>query len=229
MKILIVEDEIIPANYLKKLLEVEGYKVLENVEKGADAIRIAKQKNPDIILMDVMLEDNISGCDAALEISKHNSNILIVFLTAYSDKEMINFAIASKAFGYLLKPYRDKEILATLSLAEAHLKNRLIKTEEEKESTIVTLRGNYTFHTDRHALHYHSEKVNLGPQALNLISLLCKHKHRTLHSEMILNTLWETPMSAQALRSLVYRIRESTIPEIILNSSKTGYQIGLKM
>ncbi len=228
MKILIVEDEIIPANYLKELLTLEGYDVLESVEKGADAIRVAKQQKPDIILMDVMLEDNISGCDAALEISRYNPEILIVFLTAYSDKEMIDFAIASRAFGYLLKPYREKEILATLALAKAQIKNLLIKTDDVNTQKVVTLIGNYTFHTEKDMLFHHSQKINLGPQATKLIGLLCQHKHQTLYTETIINTLWETPTSHQALRSLVYRIRELTIPEIILNSSKTGYQIGLK-
>ena len=229
MKILIVEDEIIPANYLKKLLEFEGYEVLESVETGSDAIRIAKQENPDVILMDVMLEDNISGCDAALEISRYNLKILIVFLTAYSDKEMIDFAVDSKAFGYLLKPYRDKEILATLALAQSHINDLLLNTKKNSPSTIVRLIGDYSFHTDKHALFNHSRKVYLGSKALNLIALLCKNKHCSLQAEAILDTLWERPMSLQALRSLVYRIRKATTPEIILNNSKTGYQIGLKI
>lgn len=229
MKILIVEDEIIPANYLKKLLESEGYEVLESVETGSAAIRIAKQENPDVILMDVMLEDNLSGCDAALEIRKCNPQILIIFLTAYSDKEMIDFAVDSKAFGYLLKPYRDKEILATLALAQSHINDIVLNTEKNSHSTIVKLIGDYSFHTDKHALFHHSKKVYLGSKALDLIALLCKNKHRSLQAEAILDILWDKPMSLQALRSLVYRIRKATTPELILNNSKTGYQIGSKV
>jgi len=229
MKILIVEDEVIPANYLKKLLELEGYEVLESVEKGAEAISVAKQEKPDIILMDVMLEDNISGCDAAVAISKENPQILIVFLTAYSDKEMIDFAVASNAFGYLLKPYRDKEILATLALAKAQLEEKIEETENTATTcSKIALIGGYTYHTKTQMLFYKEKGVCLGPQAIKLISLLCINPNNVLQTDRLLSTLWETPKSAQALRSLIYRIREATIPELIINSSKTGYKIGLK-
>jgi DNA-binding response OmpR family regulator len=228
MKVLIVEDEVIPANYLKRLLELEGYEVLESIEQGSEAIKIAKQELPDIILMDIMLEDNISGCDAALRISKQNPKILIVFLTAYSDKEMIDFAVASKAFGYLLKPYREKEILATLALAKAHLHDQLEGKKSITTSvTEITLSGGYMYNIKIQKLLHKNKEVHLGPQAIKLIALLCQKPHHVFQTDMILTTLWDIPKSPQALRSLVYRIRESTISTLILNSSKNGYQISL--
>ena len=225
MKILIVEDEVIPAHYLKRLLELEGYDVLETVEKGSEAISVSKKEDPDVVLMDIMLEDSISGCDAAVEINHHNPNIIIIFLTAYSDKEMIDIAIESNAYGYLLKPYRDKEILATLAL----LKSKIEKKESPStlDTDIVLLNGNYNYCMKTQNLLYLSEEVSLGPQAIKLIDLLCKHPHCTLDIDTILATLWNNQKSNQALRSLIYRIRKATVPELILNSSKTGYQIGL--
>jgi len=226
MKILIVEDEIIPANYLKKILTHEGYEVIKIVETGFDAIQVAHKENPDLILMDVMLQDHISGCDAALEISKKDPQVLIVFLTAFSDKEMIDFAVASKAFGYLLKPYRDKEILATIELAKAHLG---YSTPTVKDNNILTLVDGYTYHTESQSLFYQSKEVlTCGPKALELIALLCKHKDYTVKIKTIHETLWDTPRSQQTLRSLVHRIRENTSQNLIINISKVGYKIGLK-
>jgi len=226
MKILIVEDEAIPANYLKKVLTHEGYEVMQIVETGLGAIKIAHKESPDLILMDVMLQDHISGCDAALEISKKDPKILIVFLTAFSDKEMIDFAVASRAFGYLLKPYRDKEILATLELAKAHLG---YNTPTLQDDNILALVDGYYYHTESQSLFYHSEEiVSCGPKALELISLLCKHKHYTVKINTIHETLWDIPRSQQTLRSLVHRIRENTSQNLIINISKVGYKIGLK-
>ncbi len=229
MKILIVEDEIIPANYLKKVLEKEAYSVLKIVNKGKDAIYIAKKEKPQIILMDVMLKDHISGCDAALEISKENPDILIIFLTAYSDKEMIDFAVASNAFGYLLKPYRDNEILATLKLAKAKLHQSTNKTEKSSEKqTQIMLADGYYFHLPSQTLRHKNREVLCGPKALELIALLCTHKQGTLKIDYILETLWDTETSQQTLRSLIHRIREKTCPDIIINVNKLGYKIGLK-
>ncbi|NKQ40761.1 MAG: response regulator transcription factor [Sulfurovum sp.] len=228
MKILIVEDEVIPANYLKRLLELEGYEVLETVETGTEAIKIAKKANPDVILMDIMLADNISGCDAAVKINHNNPNIRIIFLTAYSDKEMVDYAIDSNAFGYLLKPYRDQEILATLALLRAQISKNLNQAEEKltsHDSAMLALAGEHNYNTHTQVLSYRSNEIVLGPQATKLIDLLCKHKNNTIHTDTILEALWEAQRSEQALRSLVYRIRKITIPELIISSSKTGYLI----
>jgi DNA-binding response OmpR family regulator len=228
MKILIVEDEIIPANYLKKVLLHEGYEILPIVDKGQEAIRVAKRDKPQIILMDVMLKDNISGCDAALAISEENPSILIVFLTAFSDNEMIDFAVKSKAFGYLLKPYRDKEILATLQLAKAQLNNPIPLKEHKKENEKLELVDEYSYDTSTETLFFKTQEVHCGPKALQLITLLCKQKKSTVKIEDILETLWDTVKPQQTLRSLIHRIREQTSPNLIVNVNKLGYKIGLK-
>jgi len=229
MKILIVEDELIPANYLKKILTNNGYEVLPIVDRGQNAITVARQEKPHIILMDVMLKDHVSGCDAALEISRENPDILIVFLTAYSDKEMIDFAVKSKAFGYLLKPYRDKEILATLELAKAHLNTPTKDIEKNAEvKTHIALVDGYYYNTITQTLFNKTQEVPCGPKALELIALLCENKYATVKIDTILETLWKSQKSQQTLRSLIYRIRENTSANLIVNVNKLGYKIGLK-
>lgn len=229
MKVLIVEDELIPANYLKKVLESADYEVLAIIDKGQNAIAVARKEKPDLILMDVMLKDNVSGCDAALEISRENPNIRIVFLTAYSDKEMIDFAVESKAFGYLLKPYRDKEILATLALAKAQLAEPVseIKNTVKNKARIALVDEHY-FDVLTQTLFYKKKEVPCGPKALELIMLLCKNKHNTVKIETILEELWESTKPQQTLRSLIHRIRENTSQNLIVNINKLGYKIGIK-
>lgn len=229
MKILIVEDEVIPANYLKKILEKEGHEVVGISTKGAKAIEMAKHKIPEVIFMDIMLKDHISGAEAAREIHRDYPEIMIIFLTAYSDKEMIDFAVESNAFAYLLKPYRDKEILATLELAKA----KRITREENNQvdnsiSHSVELVSGYIFDTQLNRLFLHNEEVPLGNKALKLIQLLCQNQHITMEIESITHMLWDEPKSGQTLRSLIHRIREATCYDLIQNTNKFGYKIGLK-
>ena len=224
MKILIVEDELIPANYLKKVLTKEGYEVLAIIKSGKEAIKKAKELNPDIIFMDIMLDDNISGADAAVKINSANPNIKIIFLTAFSDKEMIEFAVRSHAFAYLLKPYRDNEILATIELA----KSKQTAIAKEENSKIVELADNYIYDTKLQRLFLDNKEINLGPKAMQLIKLLCENKNITLEIDEIMNILYDTPKPKQTLRSLIHRIRQQTSNNLILNVNKFGYKIGLK-
>jgi len=232
MKILIVEDHIIPANYLRKMLEKEDYKVIDIVRTGEKAIEVTKKEKPQLIFMDIILKDQISGAEAAKEIHYIFPEIMIVFLTAYSDKEMIEYAVESDAFAYLLKPYRDKEIIATLELAKAKLsinkRPQEKKNIEEKNERILSLVDNYTYDTQVKRLFLDKKEVKLSSKALILIQLLCSNKNITLEINFITNELWETPKNPQTLRSLIHRIREATSHKLIQNVNKFGYKIGLQ-
>ena len=229
MRIVIVEDDVIPANYLKKILELEGHEVIAMIASGVEAIEITKREKPDLIFMDVMLKDHISGAEAATRIHYAYPEILIVFLTAYSDKEMINYAVESEAFAYLLKPYRDQEILATLKLANARLATDKKPINDKKTflENKIYLADGYIYDSQIKRLFLHDKEVALGSKALQLIELLCQNKHITLEVDVIIETLWDSPKSSQALRSLVHRIREATTQNIILNKNSFGYKIGL--
>ena len=73
LKIVIVEDELIAAEFLKVILEESGAEVTDIIDSGKEAIEICTTKEPDVIFMDVMLTDNISGCEAAVAISRKNT------------------------------------------------------------------------------------------------------------------------------------------------------------
>jgi DNA-binding response OmpR family regulator len=101
--ILIVEDEIIIANLLKKILEHEGYTILGLITSGEKAVDFARDKKLDIIIMDIHLAGNISGIEAARQI-KENKNIDIVFITGFPDIETRNMAYTVNPSGFFIKP-----------------------------------------------------------------------------------------------------------------------------
>jgi len=214
---------------LKKVLLGEGYEVVGIAKRGDKAIDLAKSAKPDIIFMDIMLQDNISGADAAVEIHRLDPNVLIIFLTAYSDPEMIEFAVRAEAFAYLLKPYRDNEILATLQLAIAKIgMMNKAPVVEEIEVDVLELVDAYSYHKKLERIFYEGDEVELGPKALELIKLLCSQKNITFEIDDIIETLWDEPKPKQTLRSLIHRIRQMTSTELIQNVNKFGYKIGLK-
>lgn len=220
--ILIVEDELISAEYLKETLEDAGYQVLEIVTSGQAAIEISHQKKPDLILMDIMLSDNISGTDAALQIHQNDPECKIIFLTAYAEAEMLEQAARSEAYGYLLKPYRKQEILATICLA-------LSRNEGQKKelSHIIELGGGYSFNTKIHRLCKEEKEVSLSKNALKLIELLSRHKNTTVSYEQICLHIWGEHKSENTLRSLVHRIRAHVDVNLIQNINGVGYKIAV--
>ncbi|MBN1433060.1 MAG: response regulator [Methanomicrobiaceae archaeon] len=115
-KVLIAEDEVVLAMGIEKSLKSFGYQVVGKVTRGENAIMMAIDKKPDIILMDIHLEGRIDGIEAAKEIHS-KLDIPIIFLTAYSDEETFRRAIDADPFGYLGKPFRPDDIRTTIETA----------------------------------------------------------------------------------------------------------------
>ena len=114
--IIIVEDEKIIAEDIKSTLVRFKYKVPHIISNGEVAIREARQHKPDLILMDIMIEGEINGIEAAKRIY-HDLGIPIIFLTAYADEKILKQAAESSPFGYLIKPFEDRELHATIEMA----------------------------------------------------------------------------------------------------------------
>jgi len=219
-KILIDEDELISSEYLKEVLLLEGYEVFEVVDTGSEAIKQSKILNPDLILMDIMLKDNISGCEAAVQIHQNLPGIKFIFLTAYSEKEMIDYAANASASAYLLKPYREHEIIATIQLLFAHT-----SPHPEIDEETITLKNGYTFNTKLRRLFKEDKEVSLGKKPLQLIEILVKNKNVSVSNEQICTFIWGEHKNDRTLRSLIHRIRSSIHPDLIQNINGLGYKI----
>ena len=227
VRVVIVEDELIAAEFLKDILEREGVEVVDVVDTGKDAISLCIKEKPDVVFMDIMLRDNISGSEAAVEISRRVPETRIIFLTAYSDPEMIDYAVESKAAGYLSKPYNETEIIATMRLALArHQQTEVPKdTVKTDEQEYVDLIDGYTYNTLYNRLLKEGQEVEIGPKALKLIELLSRHPDVSVSNEQIMLHVWGEIVNDRTLRSLLFRIRAATSDTLIKNVSGTGYMI----
>jgi two-component system response regulator HydG len=114
-KILIVEDQFIEANNLELILKKAGYRVCPVARSVQEAIKIIGQETPDLVLLDIMLRGPLTGIDLAKTLKKEN--IAFVYLSANSDKKIFTDAKATKPYGFLVKPFREKDILVMLEVA----------------------------------------------------------------------------------------------------------------
>src|SRR5882672_4927030 len=107
--ILIVEDSFIVAYHLQATLESEGYQVLDKCDSGETALQSVELQKPDLVLMDIMLNGKMDGIEAA-SILKSKFNIPVIYITALTDKDTIARAKVTEPYGYLTKPFEDREI-----------------------------------------------------------------------------------------------------------------------
>ncbi len=113
---MIVEDEIITARDEKQTLEKLGYSVSAIVGSGEEAVKKAEEDRPDLVLMDIELSGKMDGIEAA-GILHSRFDIPSIFVTAYADDKILERAKITEPFGYLIKPFENKELLSNIVMA----------------------------------------------------------------------------------------------------------------
>ena len=114
--ILIVEDESVVALDMQNRLRVLGYSTVGIASRGEMAIQLAQQRRPDLVLMDIRLKGEMDGIEAARQI-RALCDIPVVYLTAFADEETLQRAKITGPFGYLIKPFEERELHATIEMA----------------------------------------------------------------------------------------------------------------
>ncbi|MBD2461353.1 response regulator [Oscillatoria sp. FACHB-1407] len=115
-KILIVEDEAIVAEDIASCLEKMGYIIVDVVASSNAAIAAAVKYSPDLVLMDIMLQGEIDGIETSQSICS-KLNIPVVYLTANADESTLERAKETGPFGYIIKPFKDRELRAAIEIA----------------------------------------------------------------------------------------------------------------
>jgi two-component system, response regulator PdtaR len=136
MRILIAEDETIIRLDLRVLLEGAGLDVCAEARDGAEAVELARSELPDLAILDVKMP-RLDGIEAAKRILDERP-IPIVMLTAYGQQELVNRAVEAGVFGYLVKPFRETDLLPAIATARAR-HEELATLREETESLAEAL------------------------------------------------------------------------------------------
>ncbi|MFP3975499.1 MAG: response regulator [Dehalococcoidia bacterium] len=146
-KILITEDESITAEDMRRSLHDMGYSVVGVVDSGEEAIEKAEEYEPDLVLMDISLAGEMDGIEAAEQIHSR-FNIPVVYLTAYANENTIERAKITEPYGYVIKPFEDRELHSNIQMAlykhrmeeeQRRLHNELEKKNRELEQRVTEL------------------------------------------------------------------------------------------
>jgi AmiR/NasT family two-component response regulator len=130
VRILIAEDETIIRLDLRELLERSGFEVCGEARDGLEAVELARSLTPDLAIMDVKMP-HLDGIEAARRILDERP-IPIVMLTAYGQDELVSRAVEAGVFGYLVKPFREQDLLPAIHAARArHEELQALREEAE--------------------------------------------------------------------------------------------------
>ena len=138
-RILIVEDEAIVARDLAQQLTLLGYKPVAHTPRGEEALVLADQLRPDLVLMDIQLAGEMDGVAAAQAIRERFA-IPVVFLTAFVGDTVVDRAKVTEPFGYIIKPFQDRELRTVIEMAlyKCQAETRLRNSQEEMATILRT-------------------------------------------------------------------------------------------
>lgn len=181
MRILLIEDEIAIANFLKDGLEEEGF-VIDIASNGRQGLQLAidNLSEYDIILLDWMLP-GMSGIEICRSIRKENKNIPIIFLTAKDTIDDTVFALETGANDFIKKPFAFEELLARI---------KVLLRNKTGEQTIFST-GNIILNTEVHIVTKNGIEIDLTQKEFALLEYLLRNKGKVCRRTRIIEKIWD--------------------------------------
>ena len=151
-QIMVVEDERIVAEHIRKSLQNMGYSVPSIASSGVKAIKDIEDKCPDLVLMDIVLKGEMDGIETAMQI-RSRFKIPVVYLTAYTDEKTLERAKITEPFGYVIKPFNEKDLHINIEIAlYKHKMERELKESEQWQAATLRSLGEAVIATDKNGL-----------------------------------------------------------------------------
>ncbi|MFA6742363.1 MAG: response regulator [Arcobacteraceae bacterium] len=225
-KILIVEDETIVALDTKSTLTKLGYEVIDIVTNYDDAISSFLDKKPDIILMDIFLNNSLSGIEISKKINEI-SNTPIIFMSAYCDDEILSQAAKNEPFGYLVKPFNRNDLKSMLNMATYKLQKK--STYNYLADGKFKLSHDYYYSlNDYLRIYYENQEIVLTKNERLFLEVLLKAKGEVVSFSAIEHYIWvDKSISDSTLRTLMYRLRSKFNHKLIETVNTLGCKINM--
>lgn len=211
-KLVIVEDEGIVGLNIQRRLEGLGYNVVANVASGEEAITVVAETQPNLVLMDIKLEGNVDGIEAAAQI-RERFQIPVVYITAYTNEETLNRAKLTEPYGYILKPFEARDLATTIEVAlyKYQMEQQLRHREEWLATTLKSI-GDAVITTDSQGLITYMNPVAEALTCWNLDEVMghdLNHVFRTINEKT--RVVVENPVKLALQTEMIVGIENHTL------------------
>lgn len=242
--ILIVEDDEITALNLNMSLQKNGYNVVYMCDNATEAKSKIASYRPDIVIIDISLQESTDGIELAKTI-KNKHNIPFIYLTSYTDDDIISQAKLTEPYGYIVKPFDPASLHATIQMAlfkyevEHERKEdintlkvdklnleKLLYSKKASDKPIVPFGDKYHLDISICETFYNGKKIKLTKKENAFLRLLVAQLGLIVSFEQAMNYVWdENGATENSVRTLVWRLRNKLETDIIKNASGIGYYI----
>ncbi|HIP20035.1 MAG TPA: response regulator transcription factor [Sulfurimonas sp.] len=243
-KIIIVEDDEITSLHLNIALQKQGYSVIALCHTADLAKYKIGTTNPDLVIIDISLQKSNDGIALAKYLHEE-CDIPFIFLTSYSDDEIISQAKLTEPSGYIVKPFDTNSLHATIQMAlfkfekdkdsSKNFKDTTIKkTDIEKlllekrteNEPIVKFAKEYHIDIAMHETFYQNKKIKLTKKENAFLRLLVAQLSHVVSFDQAVSYVWQgTHTKHNSIRTLVWRLRNKLESEVIKSDSGMGYYI----
>jgi len=243
-KVLIVEDDEVTAQHLKFCLTKQDYEVVAIAFDTLQARNKINIYQPNVILLDISLDEESDGISLARYIAKE-CDIPFIYLSSHSEASFIAQAQETKPYGYLVKPFEPNSLHTTIQMAlvkfeeTAAQKSSLTSINKEKEaleklllhtksigSEVITFGNGYTFHHEVEELFFDEGLIMLTKNEKLALKLLTAQLDHTVDFDTLISYIWgEEGGTQNSVRTLIWRLRAKLPTDIIENASGQGYTI----
>ncbi|WP_060826298.1 response regulator transcription factor [Sulfurospirillum cavolei] len=214
--ILLAEDEENLRNSFKKVLLLYVKEVF-TASNGEEAFELYQNHRPDIIITDVKMP-KLNGLELIKKIRKENQETPIIVTSAYTDKDLLLESIKLSLVDYLVKPIKEKDLIALLEISADVLL--------QKVKTVVTIDERNTYDYQNKQLVQDAQKISLTHKEVEFLEILLQHKGNLVTRQTLEDKLYvyeEAPPSA--LKNLVFKLRKKIGNDVVQTVGNLGYTI----
>ena len=243
-KIIIIEDDEITSLNLNISLQKQGYSIVAVCDSAEMAKTKMKTTNPDLVIIDISLDESNDGIELAKYVKEHH-NVPFIYLTSYSDDEIIEQAKLTEPYGYIVKPFDPGSLHATIQMAlfkftQEHERadtvktlkmdkenlERLLYSKRVEETALVPFAEDYHLDINLHETYYKETKIRLTKKENAFLRLLVAQLGSVISFDQAREYVWsDNGATENSVRTLVWRLRNKLETDIIKNASGIGYYI----
>jgi DNA-binding response OmpR family regulator len=217
LTLLIAEDDESTLKWLSRVLSLY-FKEVRGAKDAMEALEFFNEKPSDVIISDIQMPQ-VDGLHLLQKIASISPKTIRVVMTAFNTPEYINRAVESEVHFYLKKPIDIDEFLVAIA---SNIPKEVIK------ETLVSLGKGYSYDTLQKLVVKEDEIIKLTKKEILFIELLLQNKKSIVSIEQIENSIWEEPVTTDAIRMVVVGIRKKLYQDVIENIKGLGYRLNLE-
>ena len=219
LRIMAVEDEALVRRFIDKCIDRLGHRLVALASTSEECLELAKETDPDLILMDVKISGQIDGIETADTLQKETS-IPVIFVTAHADVATVERAAKTKPYGYIVKPFTEKDLRGAITIA-------MSRVSIDKVNDSISIGHGYEYVMAKRQLLKDNEIISLTKKEQLLLHKLATNQGETVFYKDISEFVWRLDefKSANALRDLVYRLRKKIPEHKVTSTSGVGIQL----